>query len=157
MMTIYPLMSQKRQAQIRRVLNVWRNTPTNFGEGYHSSVLNDTEALAAMQRVHDGEGVVEVAKSVGISHSVLSLWMHGKNKAYLRQQLVGEGIYTPAPRTPEVPDEEALAYMRLIQQGAMSMARAARLLGINHVTVQYWMSGKRKPHLLAQLQREAQG
>ncbi len=156
MMTIYPLMSPRRQGQIRRVLAIWEATPASFGEGYHSSVLNDHDALAAMQRVHNGEGVVEVARSVGIHHVVLSLWMRGKNKGYLRQRLQGDGQYKARRRSASPTDAEALTAMRRVRLGE-PVTVVAKELGIHYSAISMWLTGYHRPYLLARLNEEGDG
>lgn len=151
MFMIFDLMSPRRKQQIERAIGLWIARGARVGERHYGSVMNDTDALAAMQRVHNGEGIVKVARDVGISHVVLMHWMRGRNKPYLRKQLIGESQYVTVHRGPDISDADALTAMRRIQLGEATR-RVAASVGLDHSTLRMWMTGARRPHLLAQLQ-----
>ena len=153
MMMLYDLMSPSRQRQIEKAVTLWKARGARVGDRHYNSVMNDTEALAAMQRVHNGEGIVAVARSVGIHHTVLGMWMRGEKKPYLRLRLQGTGRYIPGRRSSSPSDAEALAAMRRVRNGEPVTA-VARELGLVHTTMTLWLSGAHRPQLLAQLQRE---
>ena len=154
MFMLYDLMSPPRQRQIEKAVALWRERGARVGDRHYAAVLHDDEALAAMQRVHNGEGIVAVARDVGVSHIVLMHWLLGRSRHYLHTQLVGENQYFPEHRGPDIPDAEALVAMRRIQAGETTK-NVAISLGLHHSAVSQWMSGIRRPHLLAQLQSRA--
>lgn len=83
MMMLYDLVSPMKKIQIEKVIKQWKANAHTRGEQHHNSKLSDAEALVAMQRVVDGERLWRVAEDVGISHSLLSFWMSGKERSYL--------------------------------------------------------------------------
>ena len=91
MMTLYPLMSQKRKRQIEKVLLVWKSTPNSTGSGHYKVKTSDEDAIIAMKRVVSGESMTSVAKSIGYNnHTTVCKWMSGTDRPYLLAKLKGE-------------------------------------------------------------------
>lgn len=161
MMTVYPLMSPKRQGQIRKVLSVWKGRGAKFGALHYRSVATDEEALAIMRRIDAGESMNQLEKELGISHTTMSMWMRGTKKPYLRTLLYGDN---PPPvvdrsqgahhRLSSYGDDDALKIIREIRSGKTTVYRAAKSLGLSFNAVSDWCSGKNRPYLLAQVQQE---
>jgi transposase-like protein len=159
MMTLYPLMSPKRQGEMRKTLQGWRERGAKFGEYHYSSIATDDSILQAMQRVLDGERVNEVARSIGVHHSILSQWMTGKTRSYLQERLNGTYVKRPVNASGEenlkVTVNDAIAYEALYRvHHGETMNAVAKSLGIAQITVSRWCSGQNRPYLLARLQQE---
>lgn len=161
MMTLYPLMSHKRQFEITKTLNFWRSKGARFGALHYNAVASDEEALAIMQRIKAGESMNALEQELGISHTTMSMWMRGTKRQNLREALEGPDAPPPIARNKGAghrlsfySDEEVLSAMRRIRTGNVTMYRIAKELGITANAVKDWMSGKNRPYLLAQLNAE---
>lgn len=159
MMTLYVMMSAKRQRQIARALLSWRSRGARTGDHHYASTITDADALVAMRRVFSGEALTSVARSIGIHHTVLHTWMIGRSRPYLLNQLGMEPHARPRQHGAShyrstVLDDDALDAMRRVRNGAM-IYRVAELIGVSSTTLGFWLSGKKRPYLLARLEQEA--
>jgi len=161
MMTIYPLMCSRRQAQIRRVIAGWRSRGVTKGEDHYMSTVSDVEALAAMRLVRDGRSVEVVAESIGVTRHILSYWMQGRKRGYLLKELEAEGIpskyvYNGGRRIPiHLPKEVILDAIRRVR-GGESTTEIAKNLNVSQSVVSLWTTGRNRPYLLAQVLQEEQ-
>lgn len=159
MMTLYPLMSPHRQAQISLPLEAWRNRGGQRGESHPGATIHDADALEAMRHVRDGRSVELVAESLGVTRHTVSLWMRGEKRPYLLEQLNAEEqpnhwrYNGGRQRRRSFPDAQALEAIRRVRNGE-SQASVARDLGVLDVVIFNWVKGKNRPHLLAQLLQE---
>ncbi len=90
MIMMYDLMSIPRQQQICKVLAQWKINGAKSGETHYRSKLTDSEALEVMRRVDNGESMLSVAASVGVSHAIISRWFSGLSRQNLIHRLRGE-------------------------------------------------------------------
>lgn len=156
MLTLFPMMSTRRQSQIANAVNGWRSrTKTN-------TCLDDAGSLALMRRVCAGESVYHVAKSARVHGKTLSDWLHGKQRQHLLVQLrnevspdVLEAIHRR--RWEYIPEETIIDMMRDAakrHRSGESWDRIAVSFGVTSGTVTRWMNGQTHSHLLARLQQE---
>jgi hypothetical protein len=122
---------------------------------------SDEEILSAMHRVCNGEPVSKVAASLGVKPGVLSNWMAGTHRPKLVAKLRMEKEpstwgYKRRQSSPSPTDETLLIAMRCVATGE-SIYAAAKRLHIHRDTLSGCLSGKTRPHLLAQLQQEETG
>lgn len=159
MMTLYPLMSPGRQAQMHATLGRWRERGAVSGELHAGATVSDADALVAMRHVWQGRSLELVAESIGVTRHALSLWMRGVKRPYLVEQLQQEGLpckwrYNGGRRVPhQVADDVALDALRRVMSGEPKGC-VARELDIKPILLTEWLSGKNRPYLLARLQQE---
>ena len=160
MMTIYCLMTQRRQQQIQVVLLGWRSRTRV------RCALCDSEALALMRRAClQEEPLYKIAASVGMEYTAIRHWLAGKNRPHLREQLIRElGIETVAKIDARRAwysmegDDRALMLLRQAvdrRANGEGLRAISQSLGVAYETIRDWLKGKKRPHLLAQLQQEA--
>lgn len=155
MMTIYPLMSPKRQEQIRHCLSIWKATPPNHGEKHRNATVTDKDAIHSLKRLLAGETMSKVAKDLHIERTALSQWVGGTKRGYLLAQLSEqerESLRRFGARYKPVSTNDiiALSAMRRVMNGE-GITAVAKSIGVSLAAVQLWMRGARKPHLLAMM------
>lgn len=154
MMTMYDLISPRRQSQITRVLTFWKSCHAGVGTRHHASTVSDDDAFQAMKRVADGESVDGVARSFGVTRIALRKWLCGESRPYLMKRFLSSGQYWEPRKEPiVVSDEMAFCAMKRVQSGER-IGVVAKSVGVSRSTVHYWMNGFRKPHLLEMLERK---
>lgn len=165
MMTLYDLLTTRRQKKIREILAAWRSTNTRVQ-------LRESEALDAMRRVFAGEVMYKVAENLCIHPFTLKQWMAGRKRPELLAHLKAEGaipvevfaqfeqrrfaLSGAAADKGDVPEQEILAVMRRVRVGEITICRAATTLGVAFPTMKAWMNGKYRPNLLARILQEEQ-
>ena len=151
MMTLYPIMSPERKAQIKRTLAAWKSTPPNFGENHRIVTVKDDMAREAIQHVLDGESMTSVAHNLGLTHATVSMWVRGIKRPYLRQQVSGErSAWIKVRRPGMITDDAALEGIRRVRNGETKY-RVAKDIGVTPEALGYWVRGEHRPYLLAQL------
>lgn len=155
MMTLYPLMSPRRQEQIRHCLSIWKATPPNFGEKHRGATVSDIVAREAVRRVLQGESMTSVARSLGLTHSAVSYWVRGFKRPYLREQVSGERLtWGKTYRPGMVTDAVALEAIKRVKSGEM-IKTVAEDIGVTGGALGFWVRGRNRSHLLAKLKGES--
>lgn len=157
MMTVFPLVSKRRQGQIHIAITRWRQRRLNL-------VLSDADALVLMRRVCDGETMLSVAKSVGFGWTTISHWMNGLKRPHLLAQLQREypesavfAKFEARHGWARVTDDDILHMMRECKRrhnAGESLQRICDSFHISRKTMRDWYAGLKRPHLLARLEQE---
>lgn len=63
---------------------------SSTGQNHYRVTIDDNAALAAMQRVQNGESMYSVGHSLGVTPETVSFWMRGLKRPYLLAQLTQE-------------------------------------------------------------------
>lgn len=161
MMTLSPLMSPSRKSQIRTSLIAWRLRKVPHGETHYGATVSDDDALSAMRRVVNGEGVTAVARDIGVHHVVLSMWLRGVTRSYLMKQLGVTYIRKKICPSGEsnhnttISDNDAIAAMVRVYNGE-GMYAVAKSIGISGPILSEWLRGRSRPYLLKRVQEEQQ-
>ena len=145
MMTLYPLMSMRRQGQIRQVIEKWK------AKGKPRLNLGDEESLALMRRICHGEPMSKVAEGSGIEWHILSHWMHGRVRPHLLERLKLEFPDEIFAKITERREKSSVANQASLERAREAMRKRrlgysydkiATELGVSPTTVGRWVSGK---------------
>lgn len=152
MMTLYGLMSPTRQAQIRKALAMWKSVKPMI-------VVQDAAAREAIKRVYAGDSITAVAKDIGVTDACLGYWVRGQQRSHLLIQLRQEGFVDGAwslYRKPFIHDDEVIRMALVRIQNGESINKIASDLHVGKDTIHDWIDGKRRGHVVEQMQREGQ-
>lgn len=159
MMTIFSLMSKRRQGQIMHVLSSWKSRGATHGSQHYGVTRSDAEAVEAIKRVLAGESMSSVARSIDVSHATISFWMKGGNRPEIRALLgdlasqIKESSCGQNHYRVTVSDDQALDAMRHVKHGE-SMYSVGRGIGVTPETISFWMRGLKRSYLLSRLRQE---
>lgn len=84
MMTILPLMGERRTARILELIEMWKTLPSKFhpgeGEKHHSSILTEKQVREIKSRYANGESQANIGRDLNIWQSTISRII--RNKAW---------------------------------------------------------------------------
>ena len=132
MMTLYPLMSPKRQGQIRTALKKWRSRGASFGSQHINSSVSDDSMCEAVQRYQAGESIASIARAKGVSAAAVYHWLNGDT----RRDVNHISVIRPPRITSETAHKARAMYLEGIGQQEI-----ARQLGVIPNTVSNWIRG----------------
>ncbi|HEY5868696.1 MAG TPA: hypothetical protein VI542_24575 [Candidatus Tectomicrobia bacterium] len=157
-MSIYPLLSAKRQEQARKIIDGWKKLRGTHGETHIKVIVHDKEALEGLRRVFRGESVVKVAEDIGTDYTTLSHWLFGRWRPELLDRIKKEGsfkagIVKERHALPRLSKEQLLIALRRVRAGETATS-VAENMDMKRSTLSLIVSGKNRPYLLAQVMQE---